>query len=53
MSATEFSLLAVTLGFLALLVWVYSPSRKNRLESYGGMPLDDHDNDNRGDGERK
>ena len=40
MSATLFSLVAVTLGFTLLVVWVYWPSRKNRLESLGQIPLD-------------
>ena len=41
MSGAEISLIAVTAGFILLLVWVYAPSRKRRLESYGAMPLDD------------
>jgi len=41
MSGTEISLIAVTAGFILLLVWVYAPSRKRQLESYGAMPLDD------------
>lgn len=41
MSWAEFSLLAVTLSFAALVVWVYWPSRRRRLESYGAMPLDE------------
>lgn len=41
MSPTEFSLIAVTVSFFGLLVWVYSPRRRERLESYGAMPLDD------------
>ena len=49
MTATEFSLIAVTLGFVLLLVWVYSPARRDRLESYGHMPLeDDRDQDQEG-----
>lgn len=43
MTAAEFSLLAVTFGFIALVLWVYSPRRRNRLESYGGMPLEEDD----------
>ena len=40
MTATLFSLIAVTIGFTALVVWVYWPSRRNRLESLGQIPLD-------------
>jgi len=43
MSGTEISLLAVTFGFIALVVWVYAPRRRDRLESYGAMPLDKED----------
>lgn len=43
MSGAEFSLLAVTFSFAALVIWVYSPGRRKRLESYGAIPLgDDH-----------
>jgi len=41
MSATEFSLLAVTISFTSLVLWVYWPGRRERLESYGAIPLDD------------
>ena len=40
MTATLFSLIAVTLGFSLLVAWVYWPSRKNKLESLGEIPLD-------------
>lgn len=40
MSGAEISLIAVTAGFILLLAYVYSPSRKRRLESYGAMPLE-------------
>jgi len=40
MSATVFSLLAVTFGFTALVVWVFWPSRRTELESHGAIPLD-------------
>ena len=40
MSATLFSLIAVTLGFTLLVAWVYWPSRKNRLEQLGEIPLE-------------
>ena len=43
MSGALISLLAVTFGFLALVVWVYAPRRRDRLESYGSMPLDRED----------
>lgn len=41
MTATEFSLLAVTFGFAALVFWVYSPRRRSRLESYAAIPLEE------------
>jgi len=41
MTAAEFSLVAVTIAFIGLVLWVYSPSRRGRIESYGSMPLDD------------
>jgi cbb3-type cytochrome oxidase subunit 3 len=40
MSTTLFSLIAVTVGFAALIAWVYWPSRKSRLEALGRIPLD-------------
>ena len=40
MSATLFSLIAVTVGFAALVAWVYWPSRKKKLEALGEIPLD-------------
>jgi len=40
MNATLFSLIAVTVGFAALIAWVYWPSRKDRLEALGEIPLD-------------
>lgn len=40
MTATLFSLIAVTVGFTLLVVWVYWPSRKKRLESLGEIPLE-------------
>ena len=40
MTATIFSLLAVTIGFTALVCWVYWPSRRDRLESHGSIPLE-------------
>lgn len=53
MTAAEFSVLAVTIGFIALVVWVYSPGRRKRLESYGSMPLeDDHGEQPEQDGGR-
>jgi cbb3-type cytochrome oxidase subunit 3 len=42
MTATLFSLIAVTIGFTALLAWVYWPSRRNRLEALGQIPLETH-----------
>jgi len=38
--AALISLLAVTVGFVSLVVWVYWPSRRGRLESYGRIPLE-------------
>jgi len=40
MTATLFSLVAVTLGFALLVAWVYWPSRKSKLEALGEIPLD-------------
>lgn len=40
MNATLFSLLAVTIGFLTLVAWVYWPSRKSSLEALGQIPLE-------------
>lgn len=40
MSATMFSLIAVTVGFTGLVAWVYWPSHKSRLESLGQIPLE-------------
>jgi cbb3-type cytochrome oxidase subunit 3 len=37
----EFSLVAVTVSFTGMVIWVYWPSRKAELESHGAMPLDD------------
>ena len=43
MTAAEFSLLAVVVGFTLLVLWVYSPGRRGRLESYGAIPLEEDD----------
>jgi cbb3-type cytochrome oxidase subunit 3 len=43
MTPTEFSLLAVTVSFTALILWVYWPGRRERLESYGAIPLEQDD----------
>jgi cbb3-type cytochrome oxidase subunit 3 len=40
MTATLFSLIAVTVGFALLVAWVYWPSRKSKLEALGEIPLD-------------
>ncbi len=40
MSATIFSLVAVTIGFGLLVAWVYWPSRRQKLEELGRIPLD-------------
>ena len=60
MNATLFSLLSITLAFSALVLWVYWPSRRGRLESLGRIPLEtddrmpsrnatESDNDTKGD----
>lgn len=36
-----FSLLAVTVAFIGLVVWVYLPRNKKRLDSYGSLPLEE------------
>jgi len=41
MTATIFSLLAVTFGTVGLFAWVYWPTRRQELESLGRIPLDD------------
>ena len=41
MTPTIVSLLAVTVGFLALVIWVYWPSRKADVERHGSIPLQD------------
>jgi cbb3-type cytochrome oxidase subunit 3 len=41
MSASEFSLLAVAIAFTGLVIWVYWPGHRQRLESFGSMPLED------------
>ncbi|HEY5645350.1 MAG TPA: cbb3-type cytochrome c oxidase subunit 3, partial [Pseudomonadales bacterium] len=44
-AATLFSLISITIGFVALLLWVYWPSRRERLEALGDIPFDHDDND--------
>ena len=41
MNPTEISLIAVTVAFTGLVLWVYWPSRRQKLESLGRIPLDD------------
>lgn len=53
MSGAEISLLAVTVGFVGLVVWVYWPSRRNRLESYGDIPRKNAEEDNTDGGGRQ
>lgn len=43
MSMAEFSLIGVTVGFFVLVVWVYWPSRRERLEAHAYTPLDEDD----------
>lgn len=50
MSGTLISLLAVTIGFGGLLLWVYWPGNKEELESLGSMPLEDIQEDIREQG---
>lgn len=42
--AALFSLISVTVGFAALILWVYWPSRRERLEALGDIPFDDDNN---------
>jgi cbb3-type cytochrome oxidase subunit 3 len=42
-NATLFSLLSITVTFSALVLWVYWPSRRRRLESLGHIPLETDD----------
>jgi cbb3-type cytochrome oxidase subunit 3 len=39
--ATLISLISVTVGFTALLLWVYWPSRRERLEALAEIPFED------------
>jgi len=41
MSPALVSLLAVTIGFTVMVVWVYWPSRRTRMERYARIPLAD------------
>ncbi len=41
MTGAEFSLLSLVAAFTGLVLWVYWPGRRDRLESYGAMPLED------------
>ena len=41
MSWKVFSLLAVTVAFIGLVVWVYLPRNKERMDSYGSIPLEE------------
>ena len=43
MNATLFSLLSITLAFSSLVLWVFWPSRRGRLESLGHIPLETDD----------
>ena len=43
--ASIFSLISITIGFTALLLWVYWPSRRDRLEALGEIPFDHDDNE--------
>lgn len=41
MTPTLFSLLTITLGFSALILWVFWPSRREHLEALGQIPLEE------------
>lgn len=41
MTGTLFSLIALVIGFTALIVWVYSPSRKQELNDTAKLVFDD------------
>ena len=41
MSGSIFSLLAVTVAFCALVVWVFWPSRRQEIETHGQIPFED------------
>ena len=41
MSSTIFSLLVVTTGFCALVLWVFWPSRRQEIETHGQIPFID------------
>ncbi len=43
MTATIISLLAVTLAFSGLLLWVFWPSRRQHLEDQGRIPFADEE----------
>lgn len=43
MTGTLVSLVAVTLGFVALLVWVYRPRARNQWEQFGRLLFEEHD----------
>ncbi|MGD8418491.1 MAG: cbb3-type cytochrome c oxidase subunit 3 [Pseudomonadales bacterium] len=40
MTAPIISLVSVVVGFTALVLWVYWPSRRNKLEALGRIPFD-------------
>ncbi len=40
MSWKLFSMLFVVVAFFGLVVWVYLPRNKDRLDSYGSIPLE-------------
>lgn len=43
MTATMISLLAVTLAFSGLVLWVFWPSRRQQLEDQGRIPFADEE----------
>jgi cbb3-type cytochrome oxidase subunit 3 len=43
MTATVISLLAVTISFAGLLLWVFWPGHRDRFEAHGTIPFADDD----------
>ena len=45
MSGTIISLLAVTIGFTALVLWVYRPGARSHWEELGRLSLEDENDE--------
>ncbi len=43
MNAGLFSLLAVTIGFIALLIWVFRPGSRKKMDANARIPFDDEE----------